>query len=135
MAHTTQTRTGSQGFTRAPQDPRPPAPLVVGIAFAAQLGWLALALTVGLPNLATTVGVVAVAIVASWWLVVPASLALALISFLAVDGFAENQLGQLSWSGNHDAVLLLVLLVSCAVTAELRSGAIEQARRRAARRP
>jgi hypothetical protein len=135
MAQTTQSRNGPGGFTRAPDDPRPPAALVVGIAFTAQLGWLGLALTAGLPSAATTVGVVVVAVVASWWLVVPASLSMALISFLAVDGFAENRLGQLGWNGNQDAVLLLVLLVACAVAAEVRSGTVEQARRRQSRRP
>ena len=130
MAQTTQTRNGPGSLTRAPDDPRPPAPLVVGIAFVAELGWLALAVTAGLPAVAAAVGVVIVAVVASWWVVVPASLVLALISFFVVNGFAEDQLGQLRWHGNLDAVLLLALLVSCAVAAELRSGVIEQARRR-----
>jgi len=135
MAQTTETRHGAGGFTRTPDDPRPPAALVVGIAFTAQLGWLGLAITAGLPSLASTVGVVVVAVVASWWLVVPASLSMALISFLVVDGFAENRLGQLGWNGNRDAALLLVLLVACAVVAELRSGAVEQSRRGQSRRP
>jgi hypothetical protein len=135
MAQTTQTRNGAGGFTRTPDDPRPPAALVVGIAFTAELGWLGLAITAGLPSVASTVGVLVIAVVASWWLVVPASLSMALISFLTVDGFAENRLGQLGWNGNHDAVLLLVLLVGCALVADLRSGAVEQARRRSSRRP
>ena len=135
MAQTTQTRNGPGGLTRSQDDPRPPAALVVGIAFTAELGWLGLAITAGLPSVASTVGVLVIAVVASWWLVVPASLSMALISFLTVDGFAENRLGQLGWNGNHDAVLLLVLLVGCALVADLRSGAVEQARRRSSRRP
>lgn len=135
MAQTTQTRDGTGGFTRSPDHPRPPAALVVGIAFTAQLGWLGVATTAGLPSWSSAMGVALVAVVASWWLVVPASLAMALISFLVVDGFAENRLGQLGWNGNRDAGLLLALLVACAVVADLRSGTIEQARRRATGRP
>jgi hypothetical protein len=130
MTQLTDTRIGQRGFTRAPQDPRPPAALVVGLAFTAELGWMAATLTVDAPAWAETVGIVAIALVASWWLTVPAAVWLALISFLTVDGFAQNQLGQLSWDGNQDAALVLVLLVACTVTAEIRSGVVEQTRRR-----
>ena len=133
MAQLSPSRTGWSELRRSPDDPRPPAPLVVAIAFAAEIGWVALAQTTGLTGVGVAFGVVAIALVVSWWLTVTASLTVAVMSFLVVDGFAEHQTGQLGWSGNRDGILLLVLLAGCALVAELRSGVVEEHLRRRSR--
>lgn len=113
---------------RADEDPRPPASLVLALAFGTQLGWIALAQTLELSPLTSAIGVLVIALLSAWWVTVGASLVVALTSFLVVDGFAEHQMGQLAWSGNRDGVLLLALLAACAVVAEIRSGTIEMRR-------
>ena len=55
------------------------------------------------------------------------SLWLALVALLVADGFVQDQMGQLTWDGSHDGLLLLALLVGCAVSADVRSGLIEAA--------
>lgn len=125
-------RAGWTDLRRAPDDPRPPAALVVGLAFSAQLGWAALAQAIGLSPVQGAVGVLVVAVVSSWWLTVPASALLAVASFLVADGFLQGQLGQLQWDGGHDALLLLALLAGCAMSAEIRAELLEEARRRRA---
>lgn len=65
------------------------------------------------------VGVVSVAVVASWSLTVPASLVLGVVSFLVVDGFVQGTLGQLSWDGQRDLILVLIMLLLPGLSAEL----------------
>lgn len=105
---------------RSPDDPRPPAPLVTGIAFAAMLAWVGAA---GMLDVAPAVGlggVVVIAAVASWWLTAPSGLATAVIAFLVVDGFVDGQYGNLSWNGVGDAVLLITLALLCVGVPEAR---------------
>lgn len=128
----TPSRAGWTDLRRAPDDPRPPAALVVGLAFSAQLAWSALAQAIGLSAVPGAVGVLVVAVVSSWWLTVPASVLVAVTSFLVADGFLQGQLGQLQWDGGHDALLLLALLVGCAMSAEIRAELLQEAHRRRA---
>ena len=130
MAPTSASRVAWTDLRRAPQDPRPPAALVVALAFLAELSWVVLAQALDLPSAAGIVGVVVIAVVSAWWTIVPASVSLALVGLLVADGFVQNQMGQLSWDGNHDGLLILALLIGCALTAEVRSGLIEDRRRR-----
>jgi hypothetical protein len=126
------TRMGWADLRRVPDDPRPPAALVVGLAFVAELTWAAAAQTMARPEEAGVVGVVAIAVVAAWGTTVPSSLLLTVVALLTADGFVQNQLGQLRWDGNDDGLLLLALLVGCALSAEVRSELIEERRRRSA---
>jgi len=130
MADVSNSRIGWSELRREAGDPRPPGPLVVGIAFVAQLGWAVAAATWAMSPLSTAIGTVVIAAVAAWWLTVPASALMAVVSFLAVDGFAQNQLGQLGWDGNHDAVLLLALLTVGAISASIHAEMIDESRRR-----
>jgi hypothetical protein len=91
-----------------------------------------MAQAMALSDTAGAVGVVVIAVVASWWVTVPSSALLALVSFLVADGFVQDQLGQLHWNGGSDALLLLALLVGCAVSADVRSELIEDSRVRRA---
>jgi hypothetical protein len=131
MADMSNSRIGWSELRREAGDPRPPGPLVIGIAFVAQLGWAEASATWAMSPLSTAIGTVVIAAVAAWWLTVPASLILAVVSFLAVDGFAQNQLGQLGWDGNHDAMLLLALLTFGAIAASIHAEMIDESRRRA----
>jgi hypothetical protein len=106
---------------------------VVGVALVAELAWAALAQAMVLPELVAVLVVVAIAVVAAWWTTVPSSVLLALVSLLVADGFVQDQMGQLSWNGNQDGLLLLALLVGCAVSADVRSELIAESRRRRAR--
>jgi hypothetical protein len=133
MAQMSPTRLGWTDLRRVPDDPRPPAALVVGLALVAQLAWAALAQALDLPGTVALVAVVGIGVVAAWWTTVPTSILLALTSLLVADGFVQNQLGQLGWNGNQDGLLLLALLVGCAVSAEVRSELIEESRRRRSR--
>ena len=105
---------------REPDDPRPPGPLVIGLAFAAQLGLVGVAQVADLPPAAAGVAVVVVAVIASWWLTLPSAMWLALVSMLVVNGFVEGTLGQLSWHGVTDVYLVLGLFLGCALATELR---------------
>lgn len=105
---------------RSPDDTRPPAPLVLGAAFAALLGWVGVAGAMGLPTATAVVGAVTIAVVASWWLTLPAGLASAALAFLVVDGFILDRMGDLSWNGVPDAVLLVVLVLACLLASEAR---------------
>ena len=105
---------------REPGDSRPPGPLVIGIVFAAQLGLVGAAQVAALPAIAAGIAVVAVAVVASWWLTLPSAAWLAGITVLVVNGFVEGSLGQLSWHGVTDVYLVLGVALGCALVAELR---------------
>jgi len=103
---------------RAPDDTRPPAPLVLGIAFACLLGWAGAVSVLDLPAAVAVGGAVVIAAGASWWLTIPAALGSAALAFLVVDGFVLGRLGDLSWDGTPDAVLLVVLVLACALSSE-----------------
>ncbi len=105
---------------RAPDDTRPPAPLVLGIAFACLLGWVGAVSVLDLPTAVAVVGAAVIAAGASWWLTIPAALGSAALAFLVVDGFVLGQLGDLSWDGTPDAVLLVVLVLACVLSSEAR---------------
>jgi len=105
---------------RDADDPRPPGPLVIGIAFAAQLGLVGATQVANLPAVVAGVGVVAVAVIASWWLTLPSAMSLAGVSILVVNGFVEGTLGQLTWHGVTDVYLVLGLVLGCALVTELR---------------
>ena len=105
---------------RAPDDSRPPAPLVLGLLLSALLCWVGAAGVLALPTAVAVGGAVVLAIVAAWWQTVPASLCTALVTFLVVDGFALSSLGDLRWDGMPDAALLLVLVLACVVSSEAR---------------
>jgi hypothetical protein len=94
--------------------------LVIGLAFAAQLGLVGAAQVTDLPPSAAGVAVVAVAVIASWWLTLPSAMWLAGVSILVVNGFVEGTLGQLSWHGVTDVYLVLGLALGCALVTELR---------------
>lgn len=105
---------------RAVDDPRPPAVLVLGILFASLLGWVGTAGVLSLPSAVVVGGVVVAAAVASWWLTAPAALVSAAVAFLVVDGFVLGHLGDLSWDGTPDAVLLVVTVLACLLATEAR---------------
>jgi hypothetical protein len=105
---------------RQPGDPRPPAPLVLGLVFACELGLVGVVDVLGLPSAAAGTAVVVLAVVASWLLTIPAAMWLAGISFLVINGVVEDRLGQLSWQGVSDLYLLLGVALGCALSAELR---------------
>lgn len=105
---------------RAPDDDRPPAPLGLGIAFAVLLGWAGLAAVLDLPTTVAVLGAVVVVATASWWLTIPAALVAASLAFLVLDGFVLGRLGDLSWNGTPDAVLLIVLVLACVLSSEAR---------------
>lgn len=105
---------------RAVDDPRPPAALVLGIAFAAQIGWAGVSGLLSLPSSVAVAGAVVVATVTSWWLTAPAALGSAAIAFLVVDGFVLGRLGDLSWDGAPDALLLVVTILACLLATEAR---------------
>jgi hypothetical protein len=130
MADISSTRIGWSELRREAGDPRPPGPLVIGIGFVAQLAWAVAATTWAFSPLTAAIGTVVIAAVAAWWLTVPASLVMSVVSFLAADGFIQNQLGQLQWDGNHDAMLLLALLTSGAIAASIHAEIIDESRRR-----
>lgn len=134
MAQISPTRVGWGDLRRDPEDPRPPAPLVVGLAFLTELAWVVLAQALGLSGSAALIGILAIAVAASWWATVPSSVWVAVVSLLVADGFVQNQMGQLGWDGNHDALLLLALLVGCALSADVRTELIVERRRRGADR-
>lgn len=101
---------------REVDDPRPPAALVLSIAFAAQLGWVALVDAASLSTGAAVVGIVIIAALASWWLTAPAALLSATLAFLVADGFVLGTKGDLSWNGLPDAALLVVIVLACLVS-------------------
>lgn len=105
---------------RSVDDPRPPAPLVLGIAFAALLGWAGLVGTLSVPVGAGVVGIVLIAGLASWWLTTPAALGMAALAWLVTDGFVIGRMGDLSWNGTADAALLVVMVVACLLPPEAR---------------
>jgi hypothetical protein len=113
---------------RTPDDPRPPAALVIGIAFGMLLGWAALVMTFELPVVPGALGAGVIAVAAAWWLTVPASMVAAAVSFLVVDGFVQGRMGELGWDGTTDAVILVALLASCAIAAEVHGTALDQPR-------
>jgi hypothetical protein len=104
---------------RAEGDPRPPGPLVAAVAFGLLLGWVAVGTTFGLHQMVLAVGVLVIATVASWWLTVPAAVGLGVTAFLFLDGFVQGSLGQLSWDGAGDLLLLAASLLLPALSAEL----------------
>jgi predicted Abi (CAAX) family protease len=116
---TTPPAFGWADLRRGENDPRPPGPLVVTIAFGLLLGWVALGSAFGLHRPVMVAGVVVIATVTSWWLTVPAALVVGAMAFLFLNGFVENALGQLTWNGMDDALLLLALLALPAMSAEL----------------
>lgn len=105
---------------RAPDDARPPAPLVLGLLLTALLCWVGVAGMLALPTAVVVGGAVVLAAVAAWWQTVPAALCTASVTFLVVDGFVLSSLGDLHWDGLPDAALLLVLLLVCLVSPEAR---------------
>jgi hypothetical protein len=135
MAETTPRGIGWSEFRREPGDPRPPAVLVVAIAFAAQLAWAAAVVTFDLSSLAGSIGTLAIAAIAAWWLTLPASLVAAAMSFLVADGFIQDQMGQLSWNGSADAQFLLALVVLSAISASVHGELIDEARRSRIKEP
>ena len=128
MAQMSPERVGWAELRRAADDPRPPGALVVGLTVVAGLVWSAMSQAMGLSDTAGAVGVVVIAVVASWWATVPGSTLVAVVSFLVADGFVQDQFGQLHWNGSADAALLLALLVGCVVSADVRSELIEDSR-------
>ena len=70
MAQIQQPDTVWTSLRRAPDDDRPPAPLVLGIAFALLLGWAGLAAVLDLPTTVAVLGAVVVVATASWWLTI-----------------------------------------------------------------
>jgi len=102
---------------------------VVGITFAAQLAWAAAVVTFDLSFLVGSVGTLVIATFAAWWLTIPTSLVAAAVSFLVADGFVQDQMGQLSWNGSHDALLLLALVVLSVIAASIHGELIDEARR------
>ncbi len=110
---------GWADFKRAEGDPRPPGPLVVSVAFGLLLAWVALASVLDLHAVVVAVGVLVIAVAASWWLTVPAALALGVTAFLFIDGFVQDAQGQLSWDGIPDLMLVLACLALPAMSAEL----------------
>lgn len=120
MAQIQQPDTVWTSLRRAPDDDRPPAPLVLGIAFALLLGWAGLAAVLDLPTTVAVLGAVVVVATASWWLTIPAALIAASLAFLVLDGFVLGRLGDLSWNGTPDATLLVVLLLACVLSSEAR---------------
>jgi hypothetical protein len=129
MAGTAPHRIGWSELRREAGDPRPPGVLVIGITFAAQLAWAATVVTFGVSSLLGSIGAVAIATIAAWWLTIPASVAAAALSFLVADGFVQDQMGQLSWDGSHDTLLLLSLLVLSVIAASIHGELIDEARR------
>ena len=121
---------GWTDLRRLPNDPRPPAPLVLGVAFVALLGWVGFANVAGMSPTASVIGAGVIATVAGWWLTIPAAACMALVAFLVVDGFVQGRFGQLSWDGLPDAIVLVGLLVVCALSAELRHDLLVAAARR-----
>jgi hypothetical protein len=89
------------------------------VAFGLLLAWVAAGSVLDLHGTVLTVGVLAIATVSAWWLTVPAAAGLGLIAFLFLDGFVQDTMGQLSWDGTHDLVLLLAALALPAMSAEL----------------
>jgi hypothetical protein len=110
---------GWADLRRADGDPRPPAPLVVIMAFVALLGWVGLGSLFDARQAVLIGGVLLVATVSSWWLTVPASLGLGTIAFLMVNGFVQNSQGELSWNGGPDLLLFIACLLLPALSAEL----------------
>jgi len=129
MAGTAPHGIGWSELRREPGDPRPPGVLVVGITFAAQLAWAAAVVTFDLSFLVGSVGTLVIATFAAWWLTIPTSLVAAAVSFLVADGFVQDQMGQLSWNGSHDALLLLALVVLSVIAASIHGELIDEARR------
>lgn len=121
MAQIEHTELRWTALRRSPDDPRPPAALVLAIAAGAQLAWVAATGVLDLPPLGATAGAIVIAAVASWWLTIGPALLSALIAFLMVDGFVDGQLGTLSWDGSPDAVLLVILVISCLCATEART--------------
>lgn len=105
---------------RTPDDDRPPATLVLGIAFCALLGWAGVAGPLSLPTSTVVGGAVVIAALASWWLTATPALVSAGLAFLVVDGFVLGQLGDLSWNGLSDTALLVVLVIGCLGATEAR---------------
>ena len=120
---------GWADLRRADGDPRPPGALVVCVASVVLFAWLALGTVFDAHEAVLTVGGLLIATVAAWWLTVPASLGLGIIAFLVLDGFAQNSLGQLSWDGTHDLMLLLGALGLPALSAELGFEVLRERRR------
>jgi hypothetical protein len=121
---------------RTPDDPRPPAALVLGIAFAALLGWAGVSGLLSLPTAIAVGGALVVATVASWWLTAPGAVVSAALTFLVVDGFVLGTLGDLGWNGMSDAALLVVLVVACVTSAEARREVdLERAQRSGINKP
>ncbi len=118
MAPQTTSRPGWGDLRRVAGDTRPPAPLVILLAFVAQLAWVGVASMLDPGEGTLFAGVVLVAAVGAWWLTVPASMWLAAISFLVADGFVQGSQGQLVWNGGVDLVLMLALVLACALSAE-----------------
>lgn len=133
MAQISPARVGWRDLRRLPEDPRPPAPLVVGVALITGLAWAVLAQSLGLPGPAAYLGILAIATTLSWWTTVPSAVWVAIVSLLVADGFVQNQMGQLGWDGNHDALLLLALLACCVVSADVHSEIIVERRSGAGR--
>ncbi len=130
MADIRQQQPAWTSLRRAPDDPRPPAALVTGIAFAALVGLVGVAELLGVPAALVVGGCIVVAAVASWWLTAAAGLVTASIAFLVVDGFVQNRYGNLTWDGTSDAVLLLVLVLACLASSEARRELLELRDRR-----
>jgi hypothetical protein len=80
---------------------------------------VALTTVLDLQSVVVTVGVLVIAVVASWWLTVPAALALGVTAFLFINGFVQDTQGQLSWNGMPDLLLVLACLALPAMSAEL----------------
>jgi hypothetical protein len=123
---------GWADLRRAHDDPRPPEPLVVILAFVALLGWVGLGSLFDARPVVLIGGVLVVAAVSSWWLTVPASLGLGTIAFLTMDGFVQNSQGELSWNGGADIVLVMACLLLPALSAELGYEAVRERSRRTA---
>lgn len=102
---------------RRPDDRRPPASIIVGAVFMLQLTWVGIGHGL-LPHAVLIGGVLVSAGVAALWLTLPAALALAVISFLVVNGFVEGSYGTLTWSGAGDLTLLTAFVLLCLLAAE-----------------
>jgi len=119
VSPTSPTGLGWADLRRAENDPRPPGPLVVSVAFALLLAWVAVGSLFELRRAVLVVGVLVIACVSAWWLTVPAAIGLGVMAFLFMDGFVQNAMGQLAWDGTRDLLLLLACLVLPAMSAEL----------------
>jgi hypothetical protein len=70
--------------------------------------------TTSLPSVVWVVATALVVAVGAWWSRPRVAMGLAVMAFLAVDGFAVDHLGVLEWHGSSDA-LCLGLLVGIAI--------------------